>query len=213
MKKILYLGTDSTHFKGEGEIIHYPVIQIVPRSPFSQEIKQAYAKLDEFTHLIFTSKNAVQVFFSHLNALQMDPNKIKQKSIIAVGDVTALLLNQKGISVDQIADPPTQEGIIECIKDLKKPYIFLPKSSISREVLQQFFIEKHLRYETIDLYDTISLKQEPVPDLQSFDQIVFTSPSTVKGFLEIYKTIPKEIECIAIGPITEKALLIARDFT
>lgn len=63
MKKALYLGTDPSYYKAKGvQIIHYPVIQIVPR--IDSCVKAAYSKLSSYTHLLFTSKNTVQVFFS-----------------------------------------------------------------------------------------------------------------------------------------------------
>lgn len=56
---ILYLGTDPN----DERFVHYPVIKIVPRSFDSPHVRAAFEDLKEFTHIVFTSKNAVEVFF------------------------------------------------------------------------------------------------------------------------------------------------------
>ncbi len=81
---------------------------------------------------------------------------------------------------------------------------------MSRSVLLAFFQERKIRFVACDLYDTVTQKLEPVPDLKTIDEIVFTSPSTVRGFLEIFGHLPQDKRWHAIGPITARAL---RDIT
>src|SRR5271167_1269331 len=111
MKTILYLGTDPTQFeargKAAGHLIHYPVIKIVPRPVDHPEIRQAFDDVDEYTHLIFTSKNAVKIFFDDLAFLKIYPSylksclgisveNLKKKTVIAIGHVTAGCLSAMG---------------------------------------------------------------------------------------------------------------------
>jgi uroporphyrinogen-III synthase len=58
----------------------------------------------------------------------------------------------------------------------------------------------------IDLYETVAQRVEPVPDLRLFDEIVFTSPSTVDAFFEIFGHIPSGKKIVAIGPVTADRL-------
>jgi uroporphyrinogen-III synthase len=44
-----------------------------------------------------------------------------------------------------------------------------------------------------------------------FDEIVFTSPSTVAAFKEIFGALPRGKKLVAIGPITEEALDLFRN--
>ncbi len=72
MKTILYLGTDPERYlqdKKDVMLIHYPVIAIIPRALDHSEVGRAYRDLSSYTHLLFTSKNAVRVFFTHLSLL------------------------------------------------------------------------------------------------------------------------------------------------
>ena len=204
MKTTLYLGTNPTHFPREGHLIHYPVIKIVPRALV--DLQDAYANLGTYTHLIFTSKNTVQVFFAHLKELgQPFP---REKQVIAIGDVTAFHLEQQGVRVHHVAQEETQEGLIAYLQeqDLEAAHLFLPRSSRARAVLTQFLQENKVRHTICDLYDTHAQRLDPVPDLSLVHEIVFTSPSTVEAFKAIYGRLPRDKKLIAIGPVTEKAL-------
>jgi uroporphyrinogen-III synthase len=57
-----------------------------------------------------------------------------------------------------------------------------------------------------DLYDTVPQKLEPIPDLNAIDEIVFTSPSTVRAFVEIFRHIPQDKTLTCLGPITQEEL-------
>lgn len=212
MKTLLYLGTDPTEFESrgrvDGHLIHYPVIKIVPRSVDHPEIKAALDDLPAYTHLIFTSKNAVKVFFGMLASLQIPIDAIQSKTSIAIGEVTASHLRMRGLNPQHISSEETQEGVVKLLNQLslEDAYVFLPRSSLSRPVLAQFFHERQIRMQACDLYDTVSQVIYPKPDLDHVDEIVFTSPSTVKAFMEIFGQLPKDKKCLAIGPITEQAL-------
>jgi uroporphyrinogen-III synthase len=63
-----------------------------------------------------------------------------------------------------------------------------------------------VQFTAIDLYDPIFQAPLPIPNLDEFDEIVFTSPSTVRAFLAIYGEIPKDKIIAPIGPITKMSL-------
>jgi uroporphyrinogen-III synthase len=208
---ILYLGTDPTEFQQQHtnrSVLHYPIIQIVPRSPDSSEIRQAYAALKEYTHFIFTSKNAVNIFCAHLCALQIPVQQCQNKSVIAIGEVTAKHLIAQGLEPQFISEEETQEGMIEMLDplDLREAYLFLPCSSLSRPVLTRFLEERRVRFQSCAIYDTVAQKLHPLPDLHLIEEIVFTSPSTVRAFLEIFGELPGGKKLTAIGPITQSYL-------
>jgi len=212
MQTALYLGTDPTHFLAqghwEGNLIHYPVIKIVPRSHDEAEIATAFQKLPSYTHIVFTSKNAVRIFFDLLSAFGMDHSLLKEKNIIAVGKVTAKHLSERNLEASRIADLEQQEGIIALLdqEDLSEAFFFLPRSALSRPVLEEFLHKKGAKVTACDLYDTFSQNANPAPSLDCVDAIIFTSPSTVRAFFEIYQRIPKGKKLLAIGAITEEAL-------
>ena len=206
MKKVLYLGTDSSYYKVKGaQIIHYPVIQIVPR--MNPCVQAAYSKLSNYTHLLFTSKNTVQVFFQQLNNLGISKELLQPITIIAIGQVTASYV-KKYAHCSFIAEEETQDGIVAFLRtqSLEKTHFFFPRSSLSRNVIIDFFQKNNIWFKDCFIYDTIVRKNQPIPNLEDVDEIIFTSPSTIKAFLEIFSAIPLNKKLITIGPITQKAL-------
>lgn len=212
MKTILYLGTDPTQFESrghnQGHLIHYPVIRVVPRPSDHPEVRSAWEDLEDYTHLLFTSKNAVKVFFGHLSQMNMPVSSLHNRTVIAIGAVTAMHLAAGGLPATHISQEETQEGVVRLLQSLNltDAYLFMPRSSLSRPVLSNYFGEMQIRYQACDLYDTVSQVPALRPNLDEIDEIVFTSPSTVRAFFDIFKVMPKGKKCLAIGPVTAHAL-------
>ena len=127
------------------------------------------------------------------------------KELIAIGKATLGALKKKGLSA-HVAPFPTQEGVMELVSKWKG-YFFLPHSKRARPNLVAFFKSHQIRCFAFELYDTLLQRIEPVPSLDEFDEIVFTSPSTVDGFLKIYGFLPKTKKLTAIGPITKQKMV------
>lgn len=202
MKRTLYLGVDPSHFSAQGHLIHYPVIKIVPR-PLCAEMRRVFANLHLYTHLIFTSKHAVQLFFQHAECSQLSG-----ALSIAVGRITALHLQRMGVHAPILAQEQTQEGIVQLLLqlDLAGAHLLLPRSARSRPVLTRCLQDRGVRYDVCELYDTQPQKPTPVPNLDRIDEIVFTSPSTVDAFFRIYDHLPAHVRPLAVGPVTQQAL-------
>lgn len=182
--RTLYLGLNP-----KPGTVHYPVI----RTQFCGRLTPALAMWPQFTHIIFTSQTAVGYWPGPWD-----------KQLIAIGPATAAALQKKGFA-PLIAPEATQEGIISLITQIDG-YFFLPRSRLARLALTDYMQAKKIPFFALDLYDTVFQKLQPVPDLAQFDEIVFTSPSTVEGFLRIYGSLPKDKKLTPIGPITEQAL-------
>lgn len=199
--RILYLGTDPFRYQHTGELVHYPVIRTVLRTSMNDNLQRDVAKC---THWIFTSPNAVRHWFS------LGISGCFEKSF-AVGPSTAQALFQRGIQA-MIAPVATQEGVIEMLEtmDLEGALIGWPRSAKARTVLDDYLSRRGVSFLRFDLYEPVMQRLEPVPDLAAFDEIVFTSSSTVDAFLEIFGRIPWEKKIVPIGPITADRLHYAR---
>jgi uroporphyrinogen-III synthase len=195
--RILYVGTDPSRYKHEGELVHYPVIRTVLRTSVDDVLGRDVARC---THWMFTSPNAVRHWFS-MGA----PGRIEKS--FAVGPTTAAALAERGIKA-MIAPIATQEGLIELLKtwDLEGALIGWPRSSKARTVLGDYLTKRGVSFLGIDLYEPVMQRLEPVPDLGEFDEIVFTSPSTVDAFLAIFGRIPWEKKIVPLGPVTADRL-------
>ncbi len=207
-KSILYLGLNPSHYQKERPMVHCPVIKIVPRSKECPEIREVFSKIEEYSHIVFTSKNGVRIFFDCLEAFGHDREKLKSAVVIAVGRITALCLEKEGLSANYVAGNECQEGIIDILSeiDLEGANILLPRSSIARPLLSEYLEEHKIKHQICSLYDTITHRPDELPNLNDVGEIIFTSPSTVDAFFEIFDRVPEDIQLTALGPITRKAL-------
>ncbi len=195
-KKVLYLGIDPARFQSKEEVFHYPVIRTEPIARVDAKVEEDWSL---FTHVLFTSPSAVRHW------LKLKAGSFKGKEILAIGAATAGILRCEGFE-SKVAPFATQEGVIALLEGLAVGYLFWPRSSGARNCLQMYLESRRIPYRAFDLYQTVSQRLDPVPDLSEFEEIVFTSPSTVKAFLNIYGHLPPEKKWVAIGPITKKAL-------
>lgn len=205
---ILYLGLEvpqEIHARATS-VVHYPVIQIVPRSIDEPDIQQAFKNLKKYSHLIFTSKTAFNLFCELSNKFGENFVSLLELEVIAVGVATGRLIKQKGFKKVVVATDETAEGVVKILSEtpLKGAYLFWPHSEQARPVIRDFL--KQFNHNACPIYKTISSCPQPIPELSKVDEIVFTSPSTVDAFLKIYGRIPNDKTITPIGPITAQHL-------
>lgn len=199
MSRILYLGLKPPN----ADVIHCPIIAIRPR-PFEQ-LAEAFTDYAMYTHLVFTSQVAVELFITaHQFFALPNPSKI----VAAVGKSTGKALIKAGMKVDFIASIETAEGMFPFFTNWSPSnYVFWPHSALSRKVLVDFWQKEKIKFCECILYETIVNDSTVIPAWDSFDEIVFTSPSTVDAFLIRCGFLPKDKKLTAIGPVTEDYLL------
>lgn len=195
MSKILYLGTDPPP-----GVFHYPVIRTELLK--SSNLYKALEIQDQFTHLIFTSKNGVRHW--------VEAGGFFRGTCVAIGESTADSLRKQGVN-PLVAKDAVQEGVIALLDAmcLDNAFIMYPRSNLARINLKAYLEKRKIRKFVFDLYETVYQKIEPIPDVESFDEIVFTSPSTIRGFLHVFGEFPSKPSLKVIGPVTAKALVDA----
>lgn len=193
--RTLYLGIDPPV---DREVVHYPVIHIVPT--INDQVRDVVARLPTYSHLLFTSKTAVRIFLTITS-----PTHLR---ILCIGRKTGAELNARGFQPARIADDETSEGVVSLLEDedLENGHLLWPHSALSRPVIGDYLQNRGVPFTECHLYTTQSQRPEPIPNLNDFDEIVFTSPSSVDGFLAIYGSLPRDKVLTAIGPITKSKL-------
>lgn len=205
--KCLYTGLDPKFYKAAGEVVHCPLIEI-KHYPFSKFPNFAYL-IDRASHLLLTSKTAVQRLFELMEEYQIPLASLDLKCLIAVGQKTAAALQERHFYVSYIAQNESQEGVIKVLNQLHfKPDSFLLylKSAQARPLLKEYLKEYVKEHETLDLYETSSRILSEKPSLEDFDEIVFTSTSCVKSFSDNFKELPSHINVVCKGDVTRKYL-------
>lgn len=203
--RVLYLGLDlPPPPRPENERwVHHPLIQVVPRPKESIALEILQNHLTDYTHIIFTSKTAVKVF----SDLISPKNKISAH-VIAVGKSTAQQVRKFGWPRPQIPAEETAEGIQAVLEtmDLTNAFVLWPHSALSRTILFDFFQARNIPLHHPVIYDTYPIEPEKYVNLNGFDVVYFTSPSTVDAFFQVYGRPPEHLQFRTIGPVTENYL-------
>lgn len=213
LKRVLYLGLEAPSAKDGEEIVHLPLIRIVPRSFSDSLIVEFYRHIPLYSHAVFTSKTAVNVFFDYLPHFGYDLSDLQHIKTAAVGKATAACLAERGVTAMYVAQQETAEGLCQRLeKEIHAgDHVCWPHSALSRNVLVDFFNERRCKYSACVFYETHFIRPQTFPSLDEVDEIVFTSPSTVDSFLCLYGQIPWHRKLTTLGPITKKQLFLLRD--
>ncbi|RXK18165.1 uroporphyrinogen-III synthase [Macrococcus sp. DPC7161] len=195
--KPVVLMTDSRPYQHEClEIKHLPLIKIHYLNP---RIPQSH-----YDWLIFTSKNAVQLFFEHFQ------DKVTFDHIAVIGEKTAEVIKKLGYRVDYMPSKYQQECFIdEMGTRFHNKTVLLPVSKLARPKLYDALnASAHLT--KIDLYTSVpdDVNVDALYHLLSnnkADAVTFMSPSAVDAYFQKYRAI-RSAKVVAIGQITSKAL-------
>jgi len=199
-KQTLYLGLDPRRFSPKYSLVHAPIIEILPLALERSTFIKALA----CSHILLTSRVAANLFFANLKKFDIPQSAVHKKSLIAVGGATASCLPHALCPKREQA-----EGVCELLDALQlaKSRIFYPHSRRSRTTIIDYLTKRKLCFTDLVLYDTCRRKDFVMPDLRDFDEVVFTSPSTVEAFFYDEPFVPAHLDVTTIGPITHAAFL------
>lgn len=145
-------------------------------------------------YLIFTSKQAVK------SVLKSDIENVLSKSCLCVGSKTRSFLEKKGFTVIESVD--YAEELIQLIESKYKTNSFtFFCGKIRRNTIPAFFQQNKIAYNEIVVYET---KLKPHQIKETYDGVLFYSPSGVNSFLE--KNTLENKTCFCIGTTTAKTL-------
>jgi len=202
-KKILFTGLSEERFFIEGTYFHLPLIKIKPIEDY-REFDNYLKNIRGYDWIIFASRYGVEYFFKRLKIVSYDSRALNGIKIAAVGDSTKNRLLDFGIKADLVPRNESSKGFIERFKkeNFKGKNIFLPRSDISDKGLEKELGKLGVLVTTSVAYRNVMPKDLPDLDLNDFDKIMFTSPSTVRNFKKRYKKVPKKVKIRYIGDVT-----------
>jgi uroporphyrinogen III methyltransferase/synthase len=206
-KVFLHCGTNPERYTHLGQIIPWPMIQIQPVSFQENERQQLLKDFEECHFVVLTSPNAVDHFMKTI--LKLKPvQDIIEKVFIVIGRATAEALDTFGVTAQVVSSQETAEGLFELlvrIMNLEGKKVLLPRSSLPNPYLKNALEKKGATVKEWTIYNNIKVAKRPLPDVP-IDGIIFTSPSTVKNFLDDYDIISPSWQILAKGPVTARAL-------
>ncbi|GFN35532.1 uroporphyrinogen-III C-methyltransferase [Tepidimicrobium xylanilyticum] len=196
-EKLLDMGAEVTEINS---------IQIKNRD---EKLNSYLQHLEQYNYVVFTSVNGVNIFFNKLLTEGIDIRKIKA-SFAAIGAATAEAIRSKGVIPEIIAEQFVAEALFDKLTKYVKPgdRILIPRSKNARPYLREALTEFGCQVDEVHIYEVILGELKDERGFDEVDIVLFTSPSTVENTIAmvgIEKV--KSKECIAIGPITQKALI------
>lgn len=208
-----------------GKAIELPTIYIKENED-QAVLKSAIKEINTYNYIVFTSQNAVEIFFKALFEAGKDLRTLANVKVAAIGAITEKVLREKGILADIVPEKAVAEDLYESLKKVvqKEDKVLLPQAKNARDFLRDALeniceLTYAPVYETvmdtqasINGLDEVSSLEERRRELTSLlenkevDYITFTSASTAAYFMEI---LGKEnlsklegVKLISIGEIT-----------
>lgn len=212
--------------EGGFEPVYFPVIEIRPAEDRS-ELAEAIRNIGSYDWVIFTSVNAVDIFFEHSSSWNAAGHSVRTvppsgvpagPRIAAIGRKTAEALRAHGAQADFVPDEFVAEAILPGLGNVKDLRILMPRAEIARDVLPRAIRQAGGMAHEITIYRTLPA----APDANGLaalkagvEVIALTSASTAQNFTAIARAqgldpahLPGEPVFACIGPVTERA---ARD--
>ena len=204
-KKILFTGISPERYFEKGLIFYLRMIEIKPLDNYT-EMDKLIKKIDIFDWIVFSSRFGVYYFFQRLFELKKDTRSLKGIKIAAIGSSTANRLKEYGIIADLVPQKECSEGLLSEFKktNIRGKKVFLPRSDIADKGLTEGLKKLGAKVHSYVAYKNVMPDNLPDLDLNFFDEIIFSSPSTVRNFIKRYGVPPAKTKIRTIGPVTEK---------
>ena len=210
--------------------VEMPVIRISPPGTW-RELDKAILNLGSYDWIIFTSVNAVEMFWKRLQAKKLDARQFGGTKIGAIGPATAGDLEERGLRSDYVPKTYTSQGFLAGLKkqDVAGRRVLLPRADIAGNELSEGLVKLGAKIHQVTAYRTATVTNSISQAKQmllrgEIDVITFTSASTVTGLLAILGRkwqVIKQPRLACIGPNTAAALadkglkadIVAREHT
>lgn len=202
-RTILFTGLSEERFFLEGNYRYIPLIKIEALNNYDQ-FDSYVMQIHHFDWLVFTSRYGVEHFFRRLHTLGMDARAFHHTRIAVVGQSTSNELHKHGLREDLMPEEELSHALFEKLKaeGIRGKSILAPCSDISDKGIKKALESADAIVTTAVAYNNVIPKGLPELNFDEVDEIVFTSPSTVKNFKRRYGAIPKRIEVRCIGNVT-----------
>jgi uroporphyrinogen III methyltransferase/synthase len=178
-------------------------------------LRNSIDRIGDYDWLIFTSQNAVAIFWEQLLGRGKDSRALAGLKIAAVGPATAGALLEHGITVDVIPQRFVAEGLLETIRerdDVSGSKVLYITAEGARDVLPSGLREMGAELAIIEAYRTIPDGEGAATlaraiEAGKVDLATFTSASAVRGYIDaVGEDLALKVPAASIGPQTSDAL-------
>ena len=186
------------------DTVEAPAIRIEDPDDGGQALRAAAARLGTYDWVIVTSVNTVE----RLVPLLGDPPYAGPTRLAAIGPGTAGALARAGLHVDVVPERYVAESLLDAFPPpSRRRRVLLPRAAAARDALPDGLRAAGWEVDVVEAYRTAQGQPSPqaLASAAGADAITFTSPSTVRSYLELAGpgAVPPVVACI--GPVTAAA--------
>lgn len=192
-------------------VVLCPTIQVTAPDDY-QPLDAALRRLPECGWIVFTSANGVRFTLDRMNALGLDPARLRWLRVAAVGAETERALAERGIPVAFSGTGGGAIGLATTLPSVEGASILLARSDIADPLPADILRRRGAAHaDDVVAYRTVPVAppQGGIAELErGVDAITFTSPSTVLGFIATgpgWRALLGEARVVTIGPTTSAA--------
>ncbi len=200
------------------ETIEMPTIEIEPAGK-GGALDREINNVDKYDWVVFTSPNAVAVFFNRLMGKSADVRALGNVRVASIGPGTTAAIEAYRIKVDCTATEAVAEGLVRSLKRFgpwKGRRVLLPRAHNARDVLPRALGSWGAKVTVVNAYRTIRPRSADHSVLDAvrngaYDLVTFSSSSTFDNFASMFNKqefarIGPTLKAASIGPVTSAAL-------
>ena len=178
-------------------------------------LSHAFENIASYQWVVFTSPTGVKVFFDQMKQQSLDVRKLGSVKIAAIGEGTKKALGERGLLPDLMPEIYDGEHLAEALAGQLSgsERILIPRAEAGNPILVEVLKGKGAEVDDIPTYRTCYESQDIINEAAEFEKgkihcAVFTSASTVRGFVESVKGLDlTKVKAACIGRQTmEEAL-------
>ncbi|HEX3947480.1 MAG TPA: uroporphyrinogen-III synthase, partial [Acidimicrobiales bacterium] len=190
-------------------VIGLPVIETADPEDGGAALAAAADAVAGYDWVAFSSVNAVERLMVRLR----DSRALGRARVAAVATGTAAALARFGVVADLVPERGTAEGLAEAFP-VAPPggRVLFPRAAVARRSLPEGLAAKGWSVDEVEAYRTVAAvppADELAAALEEAEVVMFTSPSTVAGYLALATTgglsLPGPPVVACIGPVTAAA--------
>lgn len=197
-------------------VIEIPTIEIEPI--ISSQIDSVMKNLFTYDWIIFTSANAVEIFFNNILRVKGDIRFLGTAKIACIGPATSEAVSGYNLKVDVTAKKAVAEGLLDVLRECgswENKRVLLPRALDARCIIPQTLNEWGAQAEVLPLYKTVSPQIDKsalgIIIKNDYDLITFTSSSTFRNFMSLFddeqiRKLKPVLKGVSIGPITSSTM-------